>query len=157
MEVGAHSFEGCISLTGMVIPTNVTTIGDNAFNGCTQLSSFEVKSNVLETTAGSYYHDIFKDCKNLKEVKITGQLKKVPSYMFWGANYLESVSLPSSIKEIGTQAFDQCGSLKTIKMPNGVTTIGSNAFRDCTSLDNVTLIPRQQVFLRQQMENGIIS
>ena len=39
-SIGDHAFEDCFSLIGIVIPDGVTSIGDRAFSGC---SSFLIK------------------------------------------------------------------------------------------------------------------
>lgn len=58
----------------------------------------------------------FKDCSNLKSVKI-----------------------PNSVTSIGEGAFNGCESLAGITIPNGVSSIGYGAFRRCCSLTSITI------------------
>jgi hypothetical protein len=37
--IGERAFQGCASLTGVIIPTSVTNIGASAFYGCTDLTT----------------------------------------------------------------------------------------------------------------------
>lgn len=39
VAIGENAFQNCSNLTGITIPTSITTIGDNAFLGCEKLTS----------------------------------------------------------------------------------------------------------------------
>ena len=59
-SIGIGAFYGCTSLTGINIPTGVSTIGDDAFADCASLKSITVPSGV--TAIGD---NAFGGCDNL--------------------------------------------------------------------------------------------
>ena len=102
------------SVTSVIIPDSVTSIGTFAFHGCSRLASVTL-SNTL-TIIGEL---AFADCSSLV-----------------------SVSLPNTLTIIGYSAFAGCSKLTTITIPNSVTFIGSFAFADCTALTSLTMPDR---------------
>ncbi len=64
-NISDHSFEGCSSLTSVVIPDGVTNIGDHAFEGCNSLTSVVIPESV--TNIGDY---AFNGCGSLTSVII---------------------------------------------------------------------------------------
>ena len=98
-----------VSLTSVVIPDSVTTIGERAFYYCDSLTSVVIGDSV--TTIGSY---AFYDCSSLT-----------------------SVVIGDGVTTIGDEAFYNCDSLTSVEIPDSVTTIGNSAFYDCRSLTSV--------------------
>ena len=112
-ELGGHavktvgsftSDEHNTSVTSVVIPNNVTSIGDGAFAGFTGLTSVSIPNSV--TSIGGY---AFYDC--------TG---------------LSSVSIGIGVTSIGDSAFQNCTKLTRVNLPKSVTSIGHNAFEGCS-------------------------
>ena len=68
--IGYKAFIGCTSLTNVTIPDSVTSIGDVAFEDCTSLTSVTIPCSV--TTIG---YKAFKDCTSLKTVYYAGSKK----------------------------------------------------------------------------------
>ena len=115
-----NAFWGCRSLTDIVIPDSVTSIGDKAFYRCSSLTSFVIPNGV--TSIGTW---TFLGCSSLKEVAI-----------------------PDSITSIGDGAFASCLSLSNIVIPDGVTSIGDGAFWNCSSfLIKYISIPKSVICL----------
>ena len=71
------AFEGCTSITAVVIPEGVTEIQDNAFYGCTSLETVTIPSSVtlLRNCA-------FCDCPNLRAIYFKGDAPQQANYVF---------------------------------------------------------------------------
>ncbi len=98
--IGESAFSGCVALTDVVLPPNVSVIGDYAFNSCGSLKNLFISQNtkapdgdtitnlVLRTTYKIIYQDNFAD-PNDPTAKITsiesgedaGELVNLPTYL----------------------------------------------------------------------------
>ena len=96
------AFSFCGSLSKIIIPSSVTSIGDNAFMGCRSLLDIVIPSSV--TSIGD---DAFAGCHSLSKIVI-----------------------PSSVTSIGDRAFNNCSSLKYISIPKSVICLNGNPFAD---------------------------
>ena len=105
-------------LTGVTIPSSVTSIGSSAFAGCTALTSVVIPNGVTSLAAS-----IFSGCYGLT-----------------------SVVIPGSVTSIGNSAFADCKRLTSVTIPNGVIYISSGAFAGLTGLTQIT-IPRSVTYL----------
>ena len=115
-----NAFFCCRSLTDIVIPDSVTSIGDKAFYRCSSLTSFVIPNGVTRIGNGA-----FLGCSSLKEVAI-----------------------PDSVTSIEDGAFASCRSLSNIVIHDGVTGIGDGAFWGCSSfLIKYISIPKSVICL----------
>ena len=76
---------------------------------------------------------------SIKTVKITGKVKSIGNYAFYGCEVLKSVTISDSVTRIGNSAFSSCYSLSSITIPDSVKEIGSGAFYECYSLQSVII------------------
>lgn len=154
--IANSAFEGCASLTGIIIPHGVTEIGIYAFAGCSLLRSVSIPDGV--TTIGSR---VFGGCNALINLTIPGSITfigfeafygcsslikvsldsvtNVADYAFYGCSSLASVTFGDKVSSIGGFAFSECGSLTSITLGNSVIRIGNNAFSECISLTSIML------------------
>ena len=130
---GIGGFRDCDSLTSVIIPDNVTTIGYQAFYGCDSLTSVTIPDSV--TTIGEY---AFYSCDSLTSVTIPDSVNTIRDDAFSRCS-LTSVTIPDSVTTIGKRAFDMCSSLTSVTIGDSVTTIGEYAFNLCDSLTSVTI------------------
>ncbi len=95
-----------INVDGEDIP--VTTIRESAFSGCSSLTSIIIPDSV--TSIGNL---AFYECSNLTTVTIgeNSQLTTIGGSAFSGCSSLISITIPSSVTSIGGSAFEDCSSL----------------------------------------------
>jgi hypothetical protein len=106
------------SVTSIIIPDSVTSIGDYAFYGCLSLNSVTIPNSVR--TIGAY---AFANSSS-------------PPFP---VGQLSSIAIPDSVTNIGEKAFYGCTKLTNVTIGNGVTSIGAGAFGECSSLTSMTL------------------
>ena len=129
-----HAFENCSSLTSVVIPDSVTSIGTQAFYMCSSLTSVVIGNSVTSIGDIAFYW-----CTSLTSVVISNSVTSIGDLAFCNCSSLTSVVIPDSVTSIGNHAFAGCSSLTSIVIPDSVTSIGGAAFGDCTSLTKITV------------------
>ena len=124
------------SVTSVVIPVSVTSIGDFAFFDCTALTSVTF---VLTSSVTSIWNHAFDGCTSLTSITIPNSVISIGNYVFYRCTSLTSITIGNSVTSIGNYVFAYCTSLTSITIPNSVISIGNNAFYGCTSLTSVTI------------------
>lgn len=143
-SIGVQSFANCDSLTSVTIPNSVTTIGELAFGYCSSLTSETIPGGL--TSIGLF---AFVGCTSLTNITVA---TSNPSYTSLNGVLFDKTQLtliqfpaglggtytiPNSVTAIGMAAFDLCAGLTNVTIGNSVTNIGSVAFDPCTGLDAV--------------------
>jgi len=124
------------SVTSVLIPNSVTSIGDNAFTFCFGLTTLTIPDSVTSIGNGA-----FGACISLTSVTIPNSVTSIGDIAFQGCISLTSITIPNSVTSIGIGFFNGCTSLTSVTIPNSVTSIGSYAFSNCTSLTSITIPP----------------
>jgi hypothetical protein len=133
-SIGDYAFYYCSSLTSITLPEGVTSIGDYAFNYCRSLTSITLPEGV--TSIGDY---AFYCCSSLTSVTLSEGMNSIGEYAFCSCSSLTSITIPEKITSIGFCVFAGCSSLTSIILPEGMTSIGDNAFSSCSSLTSIIL------------------
>ena len=132
------AFWYCLSLSEIVIPNSVTSIGDLAFSFCSSLAEVVIPNSV--TRIGD---SAFEGCSSLAEVIIPDSITGIGDRAFSFCSSLAEVIIPNSVTNIGKGAFQLCSSLAEVVIPNSVVCINGNPFHgwngklDCLSLSFV--------------------
>ena len=133
-SIGDSAFSWCSSLSEIVIPSSVTSIGDSAFSRCDSLLEIVIPSSVTSIGDSAFY-----DCYSLSEIVIPSSVTSIGKGAFSFCDSLSEIVIPSSVTSIGDNAFSSCDSLSEIVIPSSVTSIGDSAFSSCDSLSEIVI------------------
>lgn len=101
-------------LYDIVLPDNLTAIGDNAFYGQSIRGSLIIPEGVT----------------------------RIGEYAFWGCDNLTGVlSLPFTLSSIGRSAFDGCKFTCELLLPQNLNSIGESAFLGCYGIYGNLILP----------------
>ena len=118
-SIGEKAFGECNNLTSIVIPQSVKSIQSDAFMSCANLFSISVES-------GNLIYDSRNNCNAIIETKsntlIAGCRRTI---------------IPTDVTSIGENAFSYCSSLTFLTLPNSVTSISNYAFYNCSGLTTI--------------------
>ena len=159
------AFWGCDSLSNLVLPAGVTSVGNNAFSFCTSLSNLVLPAGVI-----SVGNRAFWCCTSLSNVVVPDSVTSIGDLTFWCCKSLKRLVIPKSVTSIGDSAFENwngelvCSSpcliyeknvlfdkdkskilsfrdtkITSYVIPDGVTSIGDDAFLDCSSLHSLVI------------------
>ena len=141
-SIGEWAFSNCGSLSTIVIPSSVTSIGDRAFSSCTSLKYISIPKSVIGLN-GNPFADwngklqcLSPNFINEDDILFNKDKNKIISFR---NQNIESYVIPSSVTSIGDWAFSGCSSLSKIVIPSSVTSIGNGAFSDCSSLSKIVI------------------
>lgn len=119
-------------ITDLVIPEDITSIGDYAFCRCEGLKSVTFHDNLTYLGANSFY-----SCTGLTNVEIPASIKTINEGAFMRCSNLATVTIPEGIETIGFEAFAHSG-LKTLTLPSTIRDM-MQSFVSCEQLETLTL------------------
>jgi hypothetical protein len=133
-SIGTFAFANNEYMTSITIPDTVATIGEYAFYNCKALKSITIPDGVTNIGDLTFYK-----CYTLASITISGSVTNIGRAAFASCYDLKSIEIPDSITNIGDSVFSSCYDLMSITIPGGVTNIGDKAFYRCSDLTNVTI------------------
>lgn len=155
-EFGAYSFYEVDNLRSIILPKNITSIGDHALSYCNSLievvgmpdccktigySAFAANPKLLTMEVGSGVTRInkyaFRDAPNIKSISFPASLSIIDERAFFGCEKLESIHFSEGLDYIGESAFENCSNLKELRLPISLRTIGRSAFEKCSGLTEI--------------------
>lgn len=132
--IACKAFSGCSSISEIVIPDGVLSIGDAAFQSCGQLVKLEIPSSV--TNVGEF---VINGCERLGELTINAHLPTF-GYKAFAHSGITNLVLASGITNINNYAFADSKNLKSVSIPQSVRRICKWSFdENCTSLRSVSV------------------
>lgn len=153
------AFKDHTNVQKVILPENITTIGEYAFSGCTNLRTINLPDKIQYI-----YGYAFANCASLSEVAIPAQIVEIGSGAFTNCSTTEKVayegedekmiSLTKVVSglskidfskvtsgneiEIGGGAF-RAANITEITLPKGITCVNAYLFDSCSNLKTVVL------------------
>lgn len=147
VSIGRYAFDGCISITDIVLPATVVDIQMYAFENCSSLESITIPKSVTSIDTS-----VFNTCTKLTGIWVDKANPVYSSDAFGvlfskdGATLLRApmaladpYTIPEPVKSIGDRAFYGCVNLTQITIPDRITTLDWQVFNNCTGLTIITL------------------
>jgi len=120
-RIPAGAFAGW-KIHRVILPEDLTEIGNSAFYGCENLSEINLPETVTCIRNGT-----FADCKNLHRIDLPDGLKEIETSAFSGSG-LTYIRIPDGITHIRKKTFSGCRNLKKIRFPKTLKVIEESAF-----------------------------
>ena len=144
-------FRGKSNLVKIILPDNLTSIGEAAFRECFSLTAITIPNSVTNI---EYY--AFYDCYSLSSITIPNSVMSIGEYAFYDCYALSLVTLTAPSVEAfcngqGNKLLCYAGChaprkiaingeiITSITIPNSVTSIEDYAFDGCSSLTSITI------------------
>ena len=118
-----NAFTWCRSLSDIVIPDSVTSIGIGAFFNCSSLSNIVIPDSVTSIGGAA-----FLTCRSLSSIVIPNSVTSIGDSVFRGCSSLSEIVIPDSVTSIGIGAFGGCASLQYLSIPKSVICLNGNPF-----------------------------
>ncbi|MBR3764322.1 MAG: leucine-rich repeat protein [Clostridia bacterium] len=146
--IGEEAFKMQKSLTNLVFPEGVTSIGKRAINFCSRLESVSIPESLVQLDIDG--QNPFAHCPALKSITVAEGNRKYRvrdnvllshdrELLCYPAGLsAASYTIPDFVTSIAGLAF-HCSKLKTVSIPESVTRIGAAAFSFSTQLTDVRI------------------
>ncbi|MGC1391444.1 MAG: leucine-rich repeat protein [Bacteroidales bacterium] len=127
--------KGKTSLTSIILPKSLISIGNQAFRLCTGLASIAIPSTVISIKDAA-----FNSCSNLNTVTIPSSVTSIGNFAFYGCTALSSIYAfpitPVDLTSSSTVFYDVNKSTCKLYVPLGSATLYSvaNQWKDFTNI-----------------------
>jgi len=131
IAIDTNAFNGNESITGVIMPDTVITVGGYAFAHCTSLEDVVLSENLYELFDHAFYRTA------IKSIYIPGTISDVHQEVFNRCPSLERVVMGEGVENIQSAAFAYSSSLKFVCLPSTLKAVYSGAFSKCEGLETV--------------------
>jgi len=119
----SNTDKGKSTLSTLIFPTNLTSIGEDALVAC-GITSLNFPEKLTKLGNAS-----FASCTHIVNLTIPAGITSIPTTAFYNCYRINTLTLPEGLTNIGNQAFSGCSSIKTINclapIPPYITSIES--------------------------------
>ena len=124
---------GWENLTTLYLPNGSTEIADKALLGCKHLGGILIPADVTRIGESA-----FEDCRSMDSVVFAGnKVEEIGAWAFYNCHSLRSLTLPEGVEEVGLAAFYGCTYLKELTIPSTMKKIADNGFAGCEKMEKM--------------------
>lgn len=116
------------------LPHSMCDIGEYAFKNCQNLSEINLKGEIKVIKEGT-----FENCSALEGIILCDTIRIIGNRAFHNCKSLISINIPKYTKVIGDDAFSHCEQLESLRLPKTIRTIGKNGFSYCKKIKSIHL------------------
>ena len=124
-SVPDYVFYDCKSLTDVIIPDGISSIGSCVFCGCSNLEYLVIPESVKYISSGAFLYPRDNSKNNCTKLMTAGSIGSgsniefgwedtIPKYAFYYQSSMQNIVLPKSVKKIGDYAFTKCKELTDV-------------------------------------------
>ena len=143
--IPAYLCYGMDDLYSIIVPENVTAIGQEAFSNCNYLNSVIWKAKNCKDFSSQTVSPFYNQTnRHVSYFTFGNKVEHIPSYLCYGMGNLTEVLIPHRVVSLGDSVFFNCENLtKVTSYPRNVPTTGEDVFAhynaylyvQCVSLD----------------------
>ena len=144
IDIGEGVFQGCVSLTELVVSERVTFSSHSAFQGCTGIPNYAGGFIISQEGVLSGYFGAEK------KVTIPYGVRVIISNCFKNRADIEELYIPDTVVRIDDNAFMNCVNLRKIRIPGSLQSLGRDVFFGCNSMESDCVFPDRLLY---ELEN----
>ena len=134
-------------MTSLVVPKNVSFVGEGVIANCSGLTSIDVENGNSNYNSDNKCNAIIETVKGIliggcKNTIIPEGTTELDSRAFQGRLGLWEIIIPDRVSKIGYATFDGCTNLSSVKFGRSIAYIGGSAFENCKNLVSVSYFTR---------------
>lgn len=131
LSIGSMFANGCMLLTSVVLPDNITFIKDGSFSNCVNLTNIDLPQRL--TKIGN---DVLTNCMSLTTLSLPDTVETIGFNFARSCTLLRTVTLPYNLEMTRYGFLSNCESLQQINIPESLTLI-----RNCNYFRKMTCLP----------------
>ncbi len=149
-EIDDGAFQYCPSLTSIILPSTLTTLGSGVFHLCSGIKKVKVNGGKNFRTASNVLYSYNRQTlyfypagRNFTSFDLPSSVSEIADYAFYGNSTLTAIGIPSdsNLTTIGYRSLAARFSLTSIRLENAtkLTTVGDKCLSENTALTRITL------------------
>ena len=138
-SIGNYAFNGCTCIVSLTVSKSVTNIGNSVFDNCNNLMSVIWCPKTLTDYSSASNAPFYNIRNQINSFILGNEVRTIPAFLCYGMSNIMSVIFPNSVKNIGGNAFDGCSNIDSLIIDSNIQSIGLGAFTHCPNLRVLTL------------------
>ena len=131
--IGSYAFANLTALKKVVLPSTLERIDFGAFYGCTSLTTVEGLENVKFIN-----RDAFAGCALRGDLNLKNAVAIADGAFAYNPK-IENIILGKDVQSVGAYAFSGNTSVKSVTIQAPIIKLGQNAFEFCSSLESINI------------------